>query len=183
MFMNQRSPRGAIESYIRAKDQNRPHLMPLAFAEHSTLDMEVKTGAISFPAHSRGRDAITEVLVRNFAQHFENVYTFCLSSPPADDQRDFSCKWLVGMAERSTGSIRIGCGSYDWRFQSQDTGSLVERLRITIEFMQVFSSDKSHILFRWLARLPYPWCPRQTAAGSAPSIDELSPIIDYVAAA
>jgi hypothetical protein len=42
----------AIQTYIRAKDENRPHLMPSAFALDAKLEMKVKTGNISFPPAS-----------------------------------------------------------------------------------------------------------------------------------
>jgi hypothetical protein len=76
-----------------------------AFAEAATLNIIVKTGAISFPPLSKGIEAITEVLVRRFAQSYENVFTFCLEDPPRDDARSFSCNWMVGMSERETGAV------------------------------------------------------------------------------
>ena len=96
------SPSESIAAYIRAKDQNRPYLMRSAFAEAATLNMILKTGAISFPPLSKGIEAITEVLVRRFAYSYENVFTFCLEDPPRDDARSFSCDWMVGMSERET---------------------------------------------------------------------------------
>jgi hypothetical protein len=32
----------------------------------------------------------------------------------------------------------------------------------------------------WLAGLPYPWCPAQTALSTAPKLDALQVILDYV---
>jgi hypothetical protein len=42
-----RTPAQAISTYIRAKDENRPHLMARAFADTAILDMVVRTEAIS----------------------------------------------------------------------------------------------------------------------------------------
>ena len=39
-----------IATYIRAKDENRPHLMASAFAPGAQLTMDVKPDAISFPS-------------------------------------------------------------------------------------------------------------------------------------
>jgi hypothetical protein len=50
-----------IQTYLRAKDENRPHLMKLVFAETAKLEMTVETGAISFPPLTSGVDAITQV--------------------------------------------------------------------------------------------------------------------------
>ena len=88
----------AIQTYIRSKDENRPHLMPGAFALDAHLEMKVETGNISFPPASKGIEAITQVLVRDFGRAYENVYTFCLDKPPSDGEAGFRCRWLVGMS-------------------------------------------------------------------------------------
>lgn len=121
-----------IETYIRAKDGNRPHRMVEAFAQNARLSMLVKTSDIAFPSSVEGRDAIESVLVREFAAQYENVYTFCLSDPPSDTNV-FVCDWLVCMTEKATGAARLGFGQYEWH---GDFG-LVGSLRITIEEMRV----------------------------------------------
>ncbi|NTV56490.1 MAG: hypothetical protein HGA74_04315, partial [Deltaproteobacteria bacterium] len=55
-----KSPAESIFAYLRAKDQNRPHLMRWAFTDTATLNMIVKTEAISFPPLSNGIESITE---------------------------------------------------------------------------------------------------------------------------
>ena len=69
----------SIVAYLRAKDGNKPHLLAQAFTTDASLVMDVKTGSIAFPPVSTGRDAIAQVLVRQFAQAYENVYTLFLS--------------------------------------------------------------------------------------------------------
>ena len=120
----------SVEIYIRAKDENRPYLMERAFAENATLEMVVNSGTISFPPISIGLQSISDVLVRRFAQTYENVHTFCLASPPRNHEVKFSCDWLVGMSEKESRRVRVGCGRYDWLFQSQGQ-RLVEQLTIT----------------------------------------------------
>src|SRR5213593_1987385 len=139
-----------IGTYIRAKDENRPHLMKRAFAEDATLEMVVKTGTISFPPHASGLESITDILVRKFAQNFENVYTFCLAPPPQGQHSSFSCKWLVGMSEKETRRVRVGCGRYDWLFQSKGP-RLAQRLTITIELMQVLPPERLPSVIAWLS--------------------------------
>lgn len=173
------SPAESIFAYLRAKDQNRPYLMGRAFTPDATLKMNVKTGAISFPPLSKGIDSITEVLVRRFAQSYENVLTFCIEDPPWDDAESFSCKWMVGMSERETGAVRVGCGRYDWQFQSGEP-FLTRELTITIEFMQVLAPSTLEVIMDWLSGLPYPWCPVPKAVGSAPKVEGLAVILDYV---
>jgi hypothetical protein len=167
-----------IETYIRAKDENRPHLMEWVFAASATLQVVVETAAISFPPWTTGRGPIEDVLVRQFGQKFENVYTFCLADPPESDDRTFSCDWLVGMSEKESGNVRVGFGRYDWRFS--DHSRLVEKLTITIEQMAILDPDSLGSVMDWLAELPYPWCPAHVAAQGAPSIEDLVAIVGRV---
>lgn len=167
----------AIETYIRAKDENRPHLMPGVFAQDASLQMKVETENISFPPGSKGIEAITQVLVRDFVRAYENIYTFCLDNSPSDDEAAFRCRWLVGMSDKETNSIRVGCGYYDWQFGSSE---LVQNLTITIKTMLILSSNHHRQVMSWLSHLPYPWCPAETAAAGMPPITELSEIHQFL---
>ena len=169
-----------IRTYLYAKDHNRPHLMPKVFAPGASLEMTVKTGAISFPATTEGLDAITDVLVRRFGQTYENVYSFCLQRPGPESRTSFSCDWLVGMSNKEDGAVRVGCGRYDWRFQPSSP-FLVERLHITIEAMQVLPAENLDAVMTWLTGLPYPWCPGGIAAETMPRITGLEPVSHYIA--
>lgn len=180
--VNMQSPQESIETYLRAKDENRPHLMKRAFAETATLEMVVKTASIAFPPISQGLQSISDVLVRRFAQNYENVHTFCLAAPPRIDEVSFSCDWLVGMSEKGSRIVRVGCGRYDWRFRSHGP-RLVDQLTITVELMQSLSPSSLSSVMEWLSPLPYPWCSAQMALMSAPILDELEPIRHYVARA
>jgi hypothetical protein len=169
-----------LRTYFRAKDENRPHLMREAFSETATLETVVKTNAISFPPISRGLAPITDVLIRKFAQSYENVYSFYLERPPSDRPlTNFSCDWLVGMSEKESGRVRVGCGRYDWHFHPSDP-RLADRLVITIEAMQVLSADRLEAVLLWLTGLPYPWCPAHTALEITPAISDLDPVFRYV---
>jgi hypothetical protein len=174
------SARETVEAYLRAKDENRPYLMERAFAEDATLEMIVNSGSISFPPISKGLRSISDVLVRQFAQAYENTHTFCLASPPADGDATFSCNWLVGMSEKDSRMVRVGCGRYDWRFHPQGS-CLAERLTITIDLMQSLAPANLLPIMSWVSQLPHPWCPAQTAARDAPSLNELQPIRRYIA--
>ena len=172
------TPRLSIEDYIRAKDENRPYLMSRAFDQAATLAMVVKTGTISFPPDSRGLDTVTDVLVRRFGITYENVRTHCLGSPPRDEECEFSCDWIVGMSEKETRNVRVGCGRYDWSFQPRSP-RLVKHLTITIEVMQVVSPESLLPIMDWLSPLPHPWCPVPTMLGNMPPLDDLEPIRRY----
>ena len=180
MAANMQSAQESIATYIRAKDQNQPHLMKHAFAEAATLEMVVRTGSISFPPISTGLESISDVLVRRFAQTYENVHTFCLAAPPQTDEVTFSCSWLVGMSEKESRMVRVGCGRYDWLLGPQ-VPRLVERLTITIDLMQSLAPNSLASIMDWFSRLPYPWCSAQTALVAAPTLDDLEPIRHYIA--
>jgi hypothetical protein len=81
--------------------------MTLAFTEAAVLEMVVKIESIAFPPISKGLAAISDVLVRRFAQTYENVHTFCLVVPPLGDDASFSCSWLVGMSEKESRMVRV----------------------------------------------------------------------------
>jgi hypothetical protein len=168
---------GAIQTYIRAKDENRPHLMSRAFTPDASLEMRVETENISFPPASKGIEAITQVLVRDFGLAYENIYTFCLDGAPTDGEAEFRCRWLVGMSVKVSKSIRVGCGYYEWQFGANE---LVQHLTITIKTMLVLSSDHYRPVMNWLSHLPYPWCPEDAAAKGMPPISELNEVRQFL---
>ncbi|WP_445571992.1 hypothetical protein [Pseudomonas sp. E102] len=172
------SPRRSIEQYIRAKDGNRPHLLDQAFTNDATLDMVVCTGSISFPDHVEGRGAIGDVLVSRFNQTFENVYTFCLDAPPASNAETLQCRWMVAMADKHSGEVRVGCGRYDWRFRPQSW--LAEGLTITISHMKTLPADDLSVVMAWVSRLAYPWCSVDDAMDAVPDSSALKDVIQYL---
>ena len=141
----------------------------------ATLDVVVNRGAISFPPHSVGLDSITDVLVRRFAQVYENVHTLCLATPPRKDAIHFYCDWLVGMSEKDSRRVRIGYGRYDWTFQSRPP-RLTERLTITIDQMESLAPACLAPVMSWLAGLPHPWCTPRAALAGIPSLAGSQPI-------
>lgn len=173
------SPAEAIATYIAAKDGNRPWLMQRAFAADAILEMEVRTDAVSFPPLALGLEAITDTLVRRFARDYENVYTFCLTQPPAPNVVNFSCGWLVGMSLPNSRELRIGCGRYDWDF-TPGSPHLVKRLKIIIATMQILPAGDLLPTMGWLGALPYPWCPAELVIASAPALQGVNIIFDAI---
>jgi hypothetical protein len=163
----------SIETYIRAKDGNRPFLIADAFTADAELTMQVNTSEISFPATVNGAKAISKVLVSEFAERYENVYTFCVGDPPAAGPA-FSCDWLVCMSEKGTGLARAGFGRYDW-LAAENSGQ-VRQLRITIEAMTTLPQDTVEPILQWADALPYPWCPRERLGDGAPGITAIDRI-------
>jgi hypothetical protein len=169
-----------ITGYICAKDHNRPYAMSRVFAHDARLETIVHTGTISFPALTEGNDAIADVLASRFAQAHENVHTFCVATPPEGDARHYGCRWLVVMSEKESRALRVGCGRYDWSFRSA-APVLVDKLTITIDQMHVLPADRLAALMDWVTPLPYPWCSATVLAVDVPAIDELRPVMDYLA--
>ncbi|RKT22460.1 hypothetical protein B0G69_5921 [Paraburkholderia sp. RAU2J] len=170
--------RQSIETYICAKDGNRPHLMRSAFTVDAELVIEVKTEEISFPTLVKGLDSISAVLVSQFAQRYENIYTLCMGTPP-DDENTFRCNWLVCMTEKASGAARVGFGRYEW--VCQDRSGRVSKLKITIEEMKNLPGELGQSILEWVRKLPYPWCPHDLPAQSAPNIPSVQKIAKQLA--
>jgi hypothetical protein len=151
--------------------------MKQAFAEDAELEIIVKTDAISFPSSAKGLAAIEDILVRKFAVDFENVFTLCLTEPLTKPSGHFACHWLVGMAARTNGQIRVGCGRYDWHF---GVDGRVEKLVIVIDVMKVLAADELSASMTWLSALPYPWCGAGEAVKGMPASQELAQIKTYL---
>lgn len=162
-----------MAAYFVAKDFNRPQLMEQAFEPEARLVMEVRSESISFPPETLGRQAITEVLVRSFSERYDNVHSVCIGPPPAEGVRELSCAWLVVMRERESGLPRLGCGRYDWRFDS--ASGRTSELRIRIDCMLVLAYGALSPLLAWAATLPAPWCALPQVMDTAPARAALQP--------
>lgn len=167
-----------IAAYIRAKDENRPYLARDAFEQDAVLAMVVKSQNIAFPAETRGCEAISDLLVRDFGRVHENVRTLCLAPAPTGSPETFSCRWLVAMSVKADGAVRVGWGRYDWTFDA--TTSRVRCLAITIEAMYVLPASCLDIVASWAFALPYPWCPPERALATLPALGTLQTLRDYL---
>ena len=83
------------------------------------------------------------------------------------------------MTERENRTVRVGCGRYDWRFRSQPP-PLAERLTITIDVMEALPPVCLLPIMNWLSRLPCPWCPPHAMLDTAPALDGLKPIRQWI---
>ncbi|WP_028228465.1 hypothetical protein [Paraburkholderia ferrariae] len=158
-----------IEAYIHAKDGNRPHLMEAAFEEQAELVTRVRTDDIAFPPHLTGRDAITSIMVSQFAQRYENVYTFCIGAPPTPDALAYATNWLVCMTQKDDGAARLGSGRYEWLANA----GRISRLVITIDEMRVLGREIAAPMLGWARSLPYPWCAIDQLERRMPQVEAL----------
>jgi hypothetical protein len=165
--------------YIQAKDGHKPHLMDHVFAQNATLEMKVSTANISFPPIVSGLPNITETLVRDFHKLYENVYTICLTDTLQQDNTRLSCRWLVGMTEKSSGLSRVGYGDYQWIFTAPDS-NLVSRLTIVIDNMIVLSLADQAPVMSWLEALSYPWSSSSEVLAAMPHITLLNDVRDHL---
>ena len=172
------TPETVLRGYFHAKDGNRPHLLEDVFASNAELVIRNQSANIAFPSFTQGRSAIAEVLVRSFALSNENVYSFYLGRPSLG-VREFTCPWLVGMSERSSGQVRVGCGTYEWAFEHH-APHRASRLVVTIEAMQVLPPTESERVFAWLRAQNYPWASPKAALHGIPANELLSPIAQFL---
>ena len=173
------TPETVLRDYFHAKDENRPHLLDQVFTPDARLEVDNCTGAISFPAVTEGREAIADVLVRKFAQTYENIYSFYMGRPTGAAAAAFSCDWLVGMSEKAGRGVRVGCGRYHWSFQAGPP-PLANRLVITIAAMQVLPPSRLTAVMAWLRNLDYPWTTGAAVRAGTPDLAPLTPVLHYL---
>jgi hypothetical protein len=155
-------------------------MLAQVFEPAAELAVVNHASTIAFPDRTLGLAAITDVLVRNFGQTYENIHSFYLQRPPAC-ATEFSCAWLVAMSEKQSKCARVGCGRYDWSF-SKDAPRLASHLTITIHAMQVLPPAELPAILAWVDGLSYPWCTAEEAARTAPRIELLVPVLQNLAA-
>ena len=162
-----------VSRYIKAKDNNKPHLMTAAFARQATLKMVVQTDNISFPADVSGVEQITQTLVSEFNSTYENIYTLCLSDTMQQSANTLTCRWLVCMTEKTSGSLRVGCGDYRWRFEDQ-APFLANELAIVIDTMMILPHPARPAVLHWFDQQPYPWTLSSKMVQTMPNIKQLA---------
>ncbi|WP_293268604.1 hypothetical protein [Neptunomonas sp.] len=161
-----------INQYIKAKDNNKPHLMNEVFAEQATLKMLVQTDNISFPAAVEGLGNITHTLVSEFNNKYENIYTLCFIDTVQQQDNNLSCRWVVCMTEKASGSLRLGYGDYLWSFTGHPH-ALVNGLTITIENMTLLPQELQPHVLSWFDQRPYPWVLSSELQTTVPNIELL----------
>jgi hypothetical protein len=84
--------------------------------------------------------------------------------------------WLVIMRETQSGSLRIGKGTYRWRFSSgAGKADMIVQLHIHIERMDAVPDPHAERLTVLQARLSYPWLSPQELQRSVASFIETYP--------
>ena len=172
------APEELLRTYFRAKDENRPHLLVNVFSSDAQLEIDNRSDQISFPGVTIGLEGIADVLIRQFNQTYENIYSFYLDRPGPTAEA-FTCDWLVGMTEKVSRNARVGCGQYAWTFQRSPV-LLVSKLVIRIEQMVVLAPTRTTEVMHSLLQLGYPWTAVELAT-RALSLAELASVNEYIA--
>ncbi|MEH6472446.1 MAG: hypothetical protein V7752_14455 [Halopseudomonas sp.] len=162
-----------VSRYIKAKDNNKPHLMEAVFSQQATLKMDVQTDNISFPADVSGVEQITQTLVCEFNSTYENIYTLCLADTLQQTSTTLNCRWLVCMTEKVSGALRVGFGDYRWRFEDQPP-QLACELTIVIDTMTILPDEALPAVMHWFDQQPYPWTRSSELLQSMPDIQPLT---------
>lgn len=167
-----------LRTYFHAKDEIQPHLIADVFANDARLEVNDRPGHLGFPGVTVGLEGITDVLVRRFNQAYENVHSYHMDRPKRA-AAVYSCDRLVGMTDKESRNVRVGCGRHDWTFAGHPDLQ-VTGLVFTIEQMVVLAPAYATEVMHSLRLLDYPW----TAADRvirALSLDELGPVKRYLA--
>ncbi|MGH8679661.1 MAG: hypothetical protein ACREUQ_15100 [Burkholderiales bacterium] len=152
------SARELLETYLEAKDLNRPDLILDCYAPNAVLTFSIATATISFPARISGADAIAQTLVRDFRKTFTQCKTYYVcESVDADSRKINKLPWLVVMKEVSRPILRLGKGYYTWQFELGDRTRRVSAMHIHIERMDAVEDPDEDILHALQSALPYPW--------------------------
>ncbi|EAR61296.1 hypothetical protein [Neptuniibacter caesariensis] len=159
-----------VERYIYAKDFNRPHQMSAVFTASASLEMEVNSSSISFPALTNGLEPIADTLSRNFGATYDNVYTLCIEDSIEQCGLKLDCRWFVVMTHKQEKTVRLGFGRYQWSFD-ESAEPLAEKLKISIEDMLVIEPSLSETLLNWISAKSYPWINRSELLENTPDID------------
>ena len=175
-----RSPEDVLRNYFHAKDENRPLLLDRVFVDDAVLEVRNRSDAIAFPAQTSGRDAIADVLVRTFNQTYENIFSFYLGRPAGELSR-YACAWLVAMTEKSSRSVRVGCGNYEWTFAERPP-RLAARLVIDLTTMVVHDSTTTAVVYDFVERLTYPWSSLSEVTAAAEGVAELGRVVESLLA-
>jgi len=146
-----------IEMYIKAKDCNKPVLMKKVFNNNAVLQMIVKSDNISFPSNVQGEENITNTLVKDFSNKFENVYTICIEDSIKIENNTLTCHWLVTMSDKANTEIKMGYGEYIWTFKEDKVSSLV----IQIDEMNILEISRLDEIMEEVNSLSYPWCKKE----------------------
>jgi hypothetical protein len=170
-----------LSGYFEAKDTNRPELMQQVFAQDAVLTFSIATDAISFPARTEGLEAITHTLVTDFRKKYSRCRSYYVCDElEVQGGRIEGLPWLVLMQEVATGHMRIGTGTYDWRFKQTDGGLRVEALHISIGKMDVIDNADGTLLGTMQSALPYPWLSPATLHAEFEMLGRLEPELEFL---
>lgn len=87
----------------------------------------------------------------------------------------------MAVSDTALRCVRVGCGRYDWTFDTPGTG-LASGLVITIEAMLVLEPARLDATLEAIDGLDYPWTSGPAAAAALRAPRELAPTLEPVLA-
>jgi len=171
----------ALNRYIDGKDNNRPAVLKALYCSDAVLAFSLDDQSMSFPTRVEGAQEIAKVLSGDFNQRYQRVKTWYLTQPVADGTDQVTEQpWLVMMQEKASGDIRIGCGFYNWRFETNCNPLQVSAHHIHIHTMLSFPSTRESWLIELQQSLAYPWSSVDLVEAQIAPYSELDSIVRYL---
>ena len=161
-----------VTDYLRAKDEQRPHLFPQVFSDDATF-----ISRFAFETDFASEEPVVGVgpiadVFRRLGAGFEDIYTVMLSDSVEATSRGLQCRWVVAMRGRETREVRVAWGDYDWVFE----GDRAKLLDVLMRKMVVLPPDRADAVASWMAGLPQHWCTREQLVAELPTEPRLEPL-------
>ncbi|MBY4678903.1 hypothetical protein [Marinobacterium arenosum] len=173
----------ALEQYIDGKDNNRPQRLEQLYTPNARLSFQMDAADMAFPPQVSGNREIARILSADFNRKYRQVKTYYLNHDNLvlDGYRIEKQPWLVLMQEIDTGTVRAGCGYYNWQFVDAAEGNWqIDRHHISIHQMLSLPAER----FKWLQTLqndlPYPWLALDQAIAVLESDSAVAPLANYL---
>jgi hypothetical protein len=136
--------------------------MPTIWRSDAILTYSFATDAIRFPERTEGIEAITRVLVVDFAQRYRRCKTYYIEDYLREQGDTVQVPWLVAMREVAAESLRLGRGYYRWTFTGVGAQRGVSAMHIHIDRMELNADPQASLLEAVQLALPYPWLTSST---------------------
>ncbi len=175
--------RNILELYIVGKDENRFDIHENIYKPDARVSFEIKPDSISFPLEIIGNQEIAKILSADFNQKYDNVRTYYLSKQGGriDELNISKQKWLVLMREKTSDSLRVGTGYYDWLFEKgSDSKIKIKHHHIFISEMLDLRDLSLNFLIDIQKRLSYPWLDQETAIEVLEKHNPLREVIKFL---
>ncbi len=172
-----------LEKYVEGKDLDRYQILEDIYCQTATVSFEIVSDNINFPNEIYGNVEIAKILSADFNKKYDLVRTYYLSNsfPNICNLLISQQNWLVIMRDRTSGSIRIGTGYYNWEFENKKESELkIKHHKIFIYAMLELPSDSLDLLHELQQKFTYPWIEKEVVVQSLEPFEDLKIINNYL---